>query len=314
MIPRSHRNRYGNKTTQEGIAFMNKVGIHYAYWEKFWDTDFIRSINHAAELGFDIIELTTAPIMSMPRSRQLEIRREAERCGIEMIFCPATSPEDDLASPDPGIRGHGIETFKSNIEFASEMGSKVLSGIIYSSWHPVTPDELNDKSDYIKRSAESVSRLMPTAEKCGISYCIEIVNRYEQFMLNTVAEGVDFVKQVGSPALRLLLDTFHMNIEEDSFRGAILSAADYIGHFHTGECNRRVPGSGRLPWDEIFGALSDIGYTGAITMEPFVRMGGEVGRAIGVWRNLAFPENMDDDIKGALDFIRYKTAEHAHVS
>ncbi len=288
---------------------MNKMGVHYAYWETEWNADFLKSIRRASAIGFDILEVTTTPIMAMSKAKQKELRETAAENHIELVFCPATSPEDDLASPDPAIRAHGIDTFRRSIDFAAEMGSRILSGIIYSSWHPVIPDSVDDKSDYLKRSSESVSRLMPEAEKCGILYCIEIVNRFEQFLLNTAAEGVAFVKSVGSPALKLLLDTFHMNIEEDSFAGAIELAGDHLGHFHIGEANRRVPGSGRLPWDEICGALKKIGYAGAITMEPFVRMGGEVGRAIGTWRNLAEKEDLDRDIKGALTFIRQKMSE-----
>jgi D-psicose/D-tagatose/L-ribulose 3-epimerase len=78
----------------------------------------------------------------------------------------------------------------------------------------------------------------------------------------------------------LLLDTFHMNIEEDFIGDSIRSAAGYIGHFHIGETNRKTPGLGHMPWTEIADALADIEYSGRVVMEPFVRMGGSVGRDI----------------------------------
>jgi len=134
------------------------------------------------------------------------------------------------------------------------------------------------------------------------------LNRYEGYLLNTAAEGVAFVQEVGLPNVKLLLDTFHMNIEEDSFYDAILTAGSHLGRLHTGECNRRVPGKGRLPWWEIGNALRDISFNGDIVMDPFVREGGTIGREIKVWRDLsdnADESVLDRDAKNALDFSRY---------
>jgi len=105
-----------------------------------------------------------------------------------------------------------------------------------------------------------------------------------------------------------MLDTFHMNIEEDSIGGAIRTAGPLLGHFHTGECNRRVPGKGRTPWREIRDALHDIGYDGTVVMEPFVRMGGTVGSDIKIWRDMskgATEVELDRDAHDSVNFLRY---------
>ena len=126
--------------------------------------------------------------------------------------------------------------------------------------------------------------------------------------MNTAAEGVAFVQEVGKSNVKVMLDTFHMNIEEDSIGGAIRTAGALLGHLHTGECNRRLPGKGRTPWREIGEALRDISYSGTIVMEPFVKMGGTVGSDIKVWRDLskgADESQMDRDARDALLFSRY---------
>ena len=74
-----------------------------------------------------------------------------------------------------------------------------------------------------------------------------MLNRFENHVLNTAEEGVAFVREVGKPNVKVMLDTFHMNIEEDSFGKAIRTAGPLLGHFHTGENNRRVPGKGGCP-------------------------------------------------------------------
>ncbi len=99
-----------------------------------------------------------------------------------------------------------------------------------------------------------------------------------------------------------------MNIEEQSIGNAIRTAGSLLGHFHTGECNRMVPGKGRTPWREIHDALEDIHYNGTVVMEPFVIPGGTVGKDIKIWRNMVedtSEEALDRDIEEALRFQRY---------
>lgn len=106
----------------------------------------------------------------------------------------------------------------------------------------------------------------------------------------------------------VMLDTFHMNIEEESIGAAIREAGSLLGHFHTGECNRMVPGRGRTPWREIGEALRDINYDKTVVMEPFVMPGGTVGQNIKVWRDIVpdtSEEALDRDAKKALEFERY---------
>ena len=155
---------------------------------------------------------------------------------------------------------------------------------------------------------ENVYEIAKVAEDCGVNFCLEVLNRFENHMLNTAEEGVEFVKQVGHPSVKVMLDTFHMNIEEESIGGAIRTAGPYLGHFHTGECNRMVPGKGRIPWREVGEALRGIGYCGGVVMEPFVRMGGTVGSDIKVWRDIshgAAEDKLDEDARESLNFSRY---------
>jgi D-psicose/D-tagatose/L-ribulose 3-epimerase len=143
-----------------------------------------------------------------------------------------------------------------------------------------------------------------TAEDLGLTYHVEVVNRFEQFLLNTTEEAVGYVNEVGSPNLRILLDTYHMNIEEDSFEGAIRGAGPLLGHFHIGESNRKPPGRGRLPWREIGAALKEIRFAGWVVMEPFLVPGGEVGRDIRVNREMMPGADLDEEARRACAFTR----------
>ena len=184
----------------------------------------------------------------------------------------------------------------------------LIGGALYSYW-PIDYSKPVDKIGDRARGIEGIAGIADFANDLGINLCMEVLNRFENHVLNTAAEGVAFVKEVGKPNVKVMLDTFHMNIEEDSIGGAIRTAGSLLGHLHTGECNRRVPGKGRTPWREIGEALRDIGYNGTVVMEPFIKMGGTVGSDIKVWRDLSEGANeaeMDKQAQDALGFQRYR--------
>ena len=116
------------------------------------------------------------------------------------------------------------------------------------------------------------------------------------------------MEAVGSSRVGIMLDTFHMNIEENDMTAAIRLAGDRLCHFHVGEQNRQVPGRGTMPWAGIGQALRDIRYEGAVVMEPFVMPGGTVGSDIKVWRNVVLDVSeaaLDRDAKGAVQFLKH---------
>jgi D-psicose/D-tagatose/L-ribulose 3-epimerase len=133
---------------------------------------------------------------------------------------------------------------------------------------------------------------------------MEVVNRFEQFMLNTCEEALEYVDAVGSPNARIMLDTFHMNIEEDFIDDAIVKAGEKLGHLHIGENNRMPPGYGHIPWTEIGAALRKIDYNRYVVMEPFVMPGGKVGEDIKVFRDLSTNIDLNEEARKALLFMR----------
>ncbi|MGB9623483.1 MAG: sugar phosphate isomerase/epimerase family protein [Phycisphaerae bacterium] len=283
---------------------MNKVGIYYAYWTRDWDADFVPFVSKVAGLGFDILEVNSGTVTNLPNAERDRLRAAAAKHGIELTFCIGLPPAYDVAAEDAAVRRRGIDFLKRQAEMLKYMGAKELGGIIYGCWPGKLPAGVTDRRPFVDRSVESMKEVVKVVEDCGVLFYVEVVNRFEQYMMNTAAEAVEYVRRVGSPNLKILLDSFHMNIEEDSFHDAIRTAGELLGHFHIGETNRRAPGRGRIPWDEIAAALKEIGYTGSIVMEPFLQPGGEVGRDISVFRNLAEGIDLDAEAKRALEFIR----------
>ncbi len=190
------------------------------------------------------------------------------------------------------------------------MGGKILSGILYSSWpymydHEITPQ---DKKDYWKRGVSSVKEVIKVAEEYGILYTVEMVNRFEQFIVNSADEGIAFVQEVDSPNAKLLLDIFHANIEEDSIPEAIRKIGNYLVHLHLCENTRKLPGTGNsIPWAAIAEALKKINFSGRYVIESFIAQGGAVGNDLRIWRNLyedVSQKARTERMKKSLDFVR----------
>lgn len=267
---------------------MNKIGVHFGYFNRDWNTDFIKRIEQVKKIGLDILEVAPAPLLALTKFQRDEIAAAAKANDIELTFSVGLSANQDLASEDEEIRKNGIKFTTDTFQIMSEMGGKTYSGVDIAAWNKIFMEGITDKSATWERSISAVKEIMKVAEDKGITFAVEVVNRYESSLVNTAEEAVKYVDEVGSPNCKILLDTYHMNIEEDSFAGAIKLVGNRLGHFHVGESNRRPPcENGKMPWNEITNALKEIDYRGAIVMEPFIKMGGEVGRDIKVWRDIS---------------------------
>ncbi|MBR1968971.1 MAG: sugar phosphate isomerase/epimerase [Clostridia bacterium] len=285
---------------------MNKLGIFMNFWEKNWNADHKKYIVKAAKLGFDVLEFQAQPLLDMPDDYLRELKKIADDNNIEMTYSLGLDKAYDISSDDASVREKGIEYLTNIMKKVNVMGGKIISGVSYAGWGVPAIEDI-EKERLTLNSITSMKKLAQTANELDIVYGVEAVNRFEGVVLNTAKEAVDYVNAVGSKNVGVLLDTYHMNIEEASIGDAIRTAGDKLVGLHVGENNRSVPGRGHLDWDEIFEALKAVDFKGRIVAEPFVVKGGEVGRDIYVWRNLVTStdeESLDKEALFMLDFER----------
>jgi D-psicose/D-tagatose/L-ribulose 3-epimerase len=282
---------------------MRNVGIYYAYWCEEWDTDFFPFIKKVKDLGYDQLEINGGTIATMTEAERMRLVNEAKKQDIVLSYGIGLTADHDVSSKDESVRQAGIAFMTEMIKAVGSMGGGTICGTVYSTWPRKLPKG-ESKQEYLDRSIQSMKILSKVAEQEHVVLLCEVINRFEQFLLNTCSEACSYVKKVDSPACKILLDTFHMNIEEDSIGGAIREAGSYLGGLHLGECNRKPVGMGRMPWNEIKRALDDIGYTGALVQEPFILPGGQVGQDIAVWREVVVNPDLDTLARQSATFIR----------
>ncbi len=283
---------------------MNKLGIFMNFWEKNWAADHKKYIKKAKAIGFDVLEFQAQPLLEMTDDHIRDLKKLADDEGIELTYSLGLDRRYDVSSLNETIRKGGVEYLQNIVKKMHVGGGTLLSGVSYAGWG--TPDDMGDsKMPYWNQSIKSMKEIIKVAEDCNVTYCVEAVNRFETCLINTAKEALQYVSEIDSKNIGVLLDTYHMNIEEDNIGDAIRLVGSQLTSFHTGDNNRRAPGRGHIDWDEVFKALSDINYKGRIVSEPFIMQGGEVGRDIHVYRDLLedpTEAKIDAEAKYLIDF------------
>lgn len=254
------------------------------FWENTWDADHTKYIKKAADIGFDILEFQAQALLNMSDDRMKELKSIADDRGIELTYSLGLDPLYDISSFDEEVRKAGMLYLSEIIECIHKMDGHLLSGVSYAGWG--VPSYDFEKTKLFENSVSCMKELAKKAAEYNITYGIEAVNRFEGVIVNTAKEALEYVNAVDCENVEILLDTYHMNIEENSLGDAIRTAGARLVGLHVGENNRTAPGRGHLDWKEIYKALKDISFDGRIVAEPFVKSGGEVGRSICVWRDL----------------------------
>ena len=289
------------------------VGLHNGYWLGSGIEDLPTLMGVTKRTGVDVLEIETWFVLGKSASELWEIRKRACDLGLGFSSNGGFDHTNDVSSDEPSIRKKGIEMSKRAIDGLCELGISIWSGINYGAWlrRPQGVLSKEEKKRIRDQSVQSLRKIVKTCEDRGIIYCLEIVNRFEQFLLNTVQEGLDMINEVGSPNVKLLLDTFHMNIEEDSITDAITAAAaaGRLGELHVGEANRRIIGYQKthMDWNSIFATLRMGKFDGLVTMESFVIPGIPIASQICLWRDLnggADVERLIEDSRNGAAFIR----------
>ena len=284
-----------------------KYGIYYAYWEKEWGGQFVPYVEKCKKLGFDVLEVACGAFHLENDQFFRELRAAAEDNGMILTGGYGPRPEHNLASKDEAAVEKAFGFYADIFRKMEIAGIDRIGGALYSYW-PVDFSAPMDKAGDTMRSIARMQRLADMAADHGITLGMESLNRFEGYMINECYEAIDYVKAVGKPNVKVMLDTFHMNIEEDNMIEAIRKAGPLLGHFHVGEANRRCPGpGGRFVWEEIGKVLKEINYDGYVVMEPFVTMGGQVGKDISIWRDLshgATEAMLDKDAADSVAYLR----------
>ncbi|HEY3914615.1 MAG TPA: sugar phosphate isomerase/epimerase, partial [Verrucomicrobiae bacterium] len=249
--------------------------------------------------GFDSVEI---PIEDPSHIDPVHVKRELARHGLVCgSVCACMGPDRDLRGT-PEQQKTSLAYLTKVLDQMVALECPSLVGPVYSSVGRADAVSPADYKKQWKTVVKHLKTLSKHAEKLGKQICLEPLNRFETDFINTCDQGLQMIHDVGSPALKLHLDTFHMNVEEKNQAAAIRKAGKKLGHFHACGSDRGTPGSDHIDWPAIVKALKDINYKGDVVIESFTQDVKVIARAAAIWRRIE-PTRDEIAVKG-VGFLR----------
>lgn len=281
---------------------MNILGLHTFAIASGWDIDRIAPhVDQLREYGVRLLEI---PVLKPQHLDARRARAFADGCGMD-IACSTALPAsvDVLEQP-----GDGLDFLSPVMKACAEMGSPSLCGMTYGTiGKTAARAATRGEIDRLCRFLERAARL---ARSFGLKLGIEPCNRYETHLVNRALDAARIIERIGAENIVIHLDTFHMNIEEESFATAFDQAAPHLAYVNLTESNRGVPGQGVLNWQAALKALAQIGYAGPLTVMAPNHVDPESAQGLAVRRPAA--ERAADVIEIGLPFIR-EAAKNAEL-
>ena len=258
-------------------------GINTFLFASPFTNDTVKLFPQFKAWGFDSVEICLEHASHIdPQYVKAELEKNGLACN---VFCAAMGPDHDLRGT-PQQQESALNYLKSLLDVMATMGVPLLVGPLYSSVgraDAVPPNEYQEQWQTVVGHLKTLARY---AQARNLSLAVEPLNRFETDFLNTVDQALQLIADIGSPAVFLHYDTFHMNIEEKYLDKAILKAGKLLGHMHACGCDRGIPGNDHTDWISISKALKEVGYNGEVSIESFTQDVKVIAKAAAIWRKI----------------------------
>ena len=269
------------------------LGVISMFYARPFQARHFGHFREARAAGLSFMELLVPEPGELDAAATREVLAEA---GLGIVLAARVNLSRDISSANPEARAAGEKYLRYCVDAARELGAKIVGGplygapLVFAGRAPAPVDE-DERERRVERTVASLRGAPTYATEHGVRLALEPLNRFETDMVNTTRHGIAIVEAVGSRALGLLLDTFHMNMEDPDLGDAIRAAGRRLYHFQANENHRGFVGTGHIDWLRVVQALTEIGYDGPITLEPFRRADERPGVPLAQWRPPTTDEN-----------------------
>lgn len=244
---------------------------NWIYGDEPLETNFKR----LSKFGYDGIELKGEPSeYDVDNVKKLLKKYNLKVLSIAGMY-PWPTAGRDLSNPDPKIRERAIKYLRDTIDFAVKISAPLIIVVPSAVGKAKPVENPQDEESWEKSlkqewiySIDSVKKASKFAEVKEVYLAIEPINRYETFLVNNAQQAIDYVKEVDSKYVKVHLDTFHMNIEENNIADAIKKTGNLLINLHIADSNRQAVGNGHIDFKLIIKTLLEINYKGALALEP----------------------------------------------
>lgn len=285
-----------------------RFGASTWLWTSPFNAETLKIFPKIKKMGFDVVEI---PVEDPALIDVHAVRKALVDNGLDPVICGAFGPSRDFTHDDPAFHNTCFQYLNSCFEIAESLGADFVAGPMYSAVGKarlVSPDQ---KKTEWERAVKNLRAVCVMASDRGLKIALEPLNRFESDLVNTAADVMRLVSDIDHPAACVLLDAFHMNLEENDLEKAIRLVGNKLIHVQVSENHRGVPGTGQTRWDKLKRGLESIGYDGVITIESFTPEIKELAGAVCIWRS--FAGSQDEFASDGLRFLKSWAQAHQGV-
>jgi D-psicose/D-tagatose/L-ribulose 3-epimerase len=283
---------------------MNPIGLISMQYAGPFTTEHFHLFKKMRDLGFDFVELL---VPEPGEINMAEARRALDDAGLAVVLAARVNLQRNLSSDDRTAHRAGIDYLRYTADCAATLGAAIVGGpltgnpLVFAGRPPapITEDERLARKE---RCVAGLKEAGDHAAMAGITLAVEPLNRFESDVLCTTQQAIELLDAVDHPAVKLMLDTFHMHMEEASIAEAIRLGGAHLVHFQANENHRGFPGTGSTDWVAVGRALHDAGYNGPVSLEPFRRDDDRFGVPFAQWR--APHEDESERLAASVAFIK----------
>jgi D-psicose/D-tagatose/L-ribulose 3-epimerase len=282
------------------MALSVKFGVSTWLWTSPFKTELMPAIfSKIAEMGFDAVEIAVEDPAVIDGKA---VKKGLDDFGLLAAVCGAFGPSRDLTNEDPAVHENCFDYVRSCLDLCNTLGTPFFAGPMYSAVGKarMVPSEQRKREwDLAVKNLRVVCKL---AGERNLEIALEPLNRFESDLINTAGDVIRLIDDISHPAAKIILDGFHMNIEEPDVEKAIISAGNKLIHFQVSENYRGTPGTGQTRWDAYKRGLEAINYKGLVSIESFTPENQELAGAVCFWHPMA--ESQDKFALEGLKFLK----------
>ncbi len=279
----------------------NKIryGVSTWLWQSPFTTESVALFPKIKAMGFDMVEI---PVEDPELIDGVLVKEALLANGLEAIVCGAFGPTKDFTHEDVDVHENCFRYIEKCFQLCNQWDTDFLAGPMYAAVGKARLISKEQRKIEWDRAVTNLNKVCTIANDYGLSIALEPLNRFESDLINTAEDIMRLIKDINQNNAKVLLDGFHMTIEEKDIKEAIKRVGDKLIHVQVSENHRGVPGTGLTPWNDFKMALVDIDYQGAIVIESFTPEIKELAAAVCIWKNLA--ANQDEFASDGLQFLK----------
>ena len=286
------------------MSLQVKFGVSTWLWTSPFSTETVSLFPKIKEMGYDMVEI---PVEDPSLLDTKVVKAALIENGLKPIICGAFGTSRDLTHDDPSYHKNSFDYIQACFEICEQLNAGFLAGPMYSAVGKARLVSPEQKKIEWERAVKNLQRVCTMAQEKGLKIALEPLNRFETDLINTAEDVMQLIRDIDHPAANVILDGFHMNIEEPDIERAIRLAGDKLIHVQVSENYRGTPGTGQTRWDAYKRGLEAINYTGAVSIESFTPAIKELAGAVCIWRPLV--PSQDGFATEGLQFLKKWAAE-----